>query len=147
MGGLHSPPLERRSDQVPRAHEKKCPGTDLIRQRGGRTLNDAGLSILRVAMSCPRWSRGSGMNLATRWIDRGAVAFNVPTAFGAGSFPGGSERAPRALVEGHLEGRFVERAKVSRREAGLRADKRWGASTGVGMGAAQQRVAADKRTR
>ena len=85
------------------------------------------------------------MNLATRWIDRGAVAFTVPTAFGAGSFPGGPERAPRALVEGHLEGRFVERAKVSRREAGLRADKRWGASTGVGMGAAQQRVAADER--
>ena len=61
------------------------------------------------------------MNLATRWIDRGAVAFNVPTAFGAGSFPGGSERAPRALVEGHLRGRFVQRAKVSRAEAGLRA--------------------------
>ena len=55
-------------------------------------------------------------------LDRqGSSGFNVPIAFGAGSFPGGSERAPRALVEGHLWGRFVQSAKVSRAEAGLRA--------------------------
>jgi hypothetical protein len=134
LGGLHSPPPRGpRSSRFQGRTKESATGTDLIWQRGGRTLNDAGLSILRVAMSCPRWSRGSGMNLATRWIDSGAVASTSPPHSGR-SVPGGFRESAAGLGGGALGG--AVRGEGQGESWGGRApgDKRRGASTGVSTG-------------